>query len=166
VSPNYLNAGGALIGLLAAAAVLVPWYRRHGRKRDFMPLGPFLWSMTLGALAALATGGLMGKSARAIATSSNSMGAQMLSTLAGANAPSVTRKGITMLTPGGAVMLIVVLLGCLIWLWTHSWGIRFKMFAGLVAGVTLGPTAGIAGLIGVVIAPIFNYGGNWIVGVH
>jgi peptidoglycan biosynthesis protein MviN/MurJ (putative lipid II flippase) len=166
VTSTYVTAGGVLIGLLAVASVMVPWYHRHGRKRDFMPLGPFIWTMILGILATLATGGWMGQSARALALSSNTVGTQLLATLAGASSPGATRRGIAMLTPGGAVLLVVLLIGCVIWLIRHSWGVRFKMFAGLIAGVTLGPTAGLAGVVGVVIAPLFNTGGNWIVGIH
>lgn len=173
MTTHYVTAGGALIGLLAVAARLVPWYRKHGRKkggekggRSYAPLGPFLWTMILGILAALATGGAMGKSAHGIAISSNGIGGALLSSLAGADSPGVTRDGIRMLTPGGADLLIVLLLACLIWFWMHSLGIKLQMLCGLIAGITLGPTAGLAGIVGVIVAPLFNLGGNWIVGVH
>lgn len=153
-----------MIGLLAIVARGIPWYRKHGKRRDFMPLGPFLWMMLEGVLASLATGGLMGKAAYAISAGSNTLGDQMLSSLAGANGPGVNRTGIDMLTPGGAVLLVLVLLGCLIWFWKASWTVRLQMALGLIAGVTLGPTAGIAGVAGVVVSPIFNTFGGWLVG--
>lgn len=169
MSAHYLTAGGALIGLLALIGRLITWYRKHGRKkgsRDYGPLAPFLWTMVLGIMSSLATGGAMGTAARSIATSSNSIGASLLSTLAGANSPGVTRAGIQMLSPGGADVLILLLLGCALWFWMHSGGVRIQMLCGLVAGVTLGPTAGLAGICGVIVAPIMNIGGNYLVGIH
>ncbi|MEY9837425.1 hypothetical protein [Streptacidiphilus sp. EB103A] len=177
MSSHYVTAGSVLVGLLMVAGRGVFWYRKHGRKsgagkggeggkRKIAPLGPFLWTMTLGTLSALATGGLMGKTAEGVAKSSNRFGDQLLSTLAGANSPGVTRQGIQMLSQGGAVLLVVLLVACLIWWWCHGWRIKVEMVCGYIAGVTLGPTAGLAGIAGVIIAPIFNIGGNWIVIGH
>ena len=172
---HHLTAGGAMIGLLAIVARLVPWYRQHGRKkgggkggeggkRSFAPLGPFLWTALEGVLTSLATGGLMGKTAYAISQGSNTLGNKLLSSLAGATGPSVNRTGIAMLTPGGAVLLVMLLLGCIIWFVKAAWPVRLQMIMGLIAGVTLGPTAGIAGVAGVIVSPIFNTGGGWLVG--
>lgn len=179
MSQHYVTAGSVLVGLLMVAGRLVPWYRKHGRKSGgkgnegggskggkVAPLGPFLWTLILGTLSALATGGLMGQAARGVANSGNTIGDQMLSTIAGANSPGATRQGISMLTPGGAVLLVIVLFGCLLWFWMHGWKIRIEMVCGYIAGVTLGPTAGLAGIAGVILAPIFNVGGNWIVIGH
>lgn len=177
MSQHYVTAGSVLVGLLMVAGRGVLWYRKHGRKsgagkggeggkRKIAPLGPFLWTMTLGTLSALATGGLMGKTAAGVAKSSNTFGDQLLSTLAGANSPGVTRQGIQMLSQGGAVLLVVLLVACLLWWWFHRWQIKVEMVCGYIAGVTLGPTAGLAGIAGVIIAPIFNIGGNWIVIGH
>lgn len=171
-----VTAGSVLVGLLAVACRLVPWYRKHGRKKGggdggggkgkIAPLGPFLLTVVLGTLSALATGGLLGQSARSVAASGNTIGDQLLSTIAGANSPSVTRKGIDMLSPGGSVLLIILLLVCLLWFWMHGWRIKIEMICGYIAGVTLGPTAGLAGIAGIVLAPIFNFGGGWIVMGH
>lgn len=176
MSAHYVTAGSVLIGLLALAGRLVPWYRKHGRKKGggegtggkgkLAPLGPFIWALILGTLSALATGGLLGQAARTVAQSGNTVGDQMLSMLAGADSPGATREGIRMLNPGGSVLLVVLLLGCLLWFWMHGWRIRLEMILGYIAGVTLGPTAGIAGIAGVILSPIFNYGGNWIVMGH
>ncbi|TDT95321.1 hypothetical protein EDD99_7146 [Streptomyces sp. 846.5] len=173
---HYVTAGSVLVGLLLVGARGITWYRKHGRKtggkggegggkRKLGPLGPFLWTMTLGTLSALAAGGILGKTAQGVATSSNKFGDQLLSTIAGANSPSVTRPGIQMLGPGGSVLLIVLLFCCVAWFWMHGWRIRVEMVGGYIAGVTLGPTAGLAGIAGVVLAPIFNYSGNYITGL-
>ena len=177
MSSHYVTAGSVLVGLLMVGGRLTFWYRKHGRKggagkggeggkRRIGPLGPFLWTMGLGILSALATGGLMGKTAAAVAASSNRLGDQLLSTLAGANSPGVTRAGIEMLTQGGSVVLVVLLFGCLIWFWANGWRIKIEMICGYIAGVTLGPTAGGAGIAGVILAPLVNYGGNWLVLGH
>lgn len=176
MTTHHLTAGGALIGLLAVASVLVPWYRRFGRKapkdgqkaggkgRNFAYLGPFTWTFVEGVLTSLATGGLMGKTAYAISAGSNTLGNKLLSSLAGATGPGVNRIGIAQLTPGGSVMLIIMLLGLGLWFWGSSRGVKLQMLMGLVGGVTLGPTAGIAGVTGVIISPIVNTFGGWLVG--
>lgn len=172
-----MTAGGALIGLLAVASVLVPWYRKHGSKaggaekgtggkgRNWKALAPFGWTLILGTLSSLAAGGWMGAAARGVGSGSNTMGSKLLSSLAGANSPAVTRRGIAMLTPGGAVMLVLVLLGCLLWFWMNRRAVRWQMAAGYIAGATLGPTAGLAGVAGVVLAPIANTVGGYLVGI-
>ena len=173
-----MNAGGALVGLLAVASVLVPWYRKHGSKagggdkgspggkgRNLKALAPFGWTLVLGTLSSLAVGGWMGAAAHGVGAGSNTVGAKLLSSLAGANSPAVTRRGIAMLNPGGAVMLVLVLIGCIIWFWMNRRGVRLQMAAGYIAGATLGPTAGLAGVAGVVLAPIANTVGGYLVGL-
>jgi hypothetical protein len=181
VSDHNVTTGGVLIGLLSVAVVLVPWYRRHGgksgdpltkgtaggggKRQKLAELGPFLWAFTLGTLSSLAAGGLMGQTALRIDQSSNVLGDRMLYTLAGASSPSVTRPGIAMLQPGGSVLLVTVLIGCAIWFWASKRAIKWRMVAGLLAGCTLGPTAGVAGVAGVIAAPVFNTVGAWLVGI-
>lgn len=165
-----------MVGLLAIAAVLVPWYKKHGRKaggaakgtggkgRNVVYLAPFGWTFLEGVMASLATGGLMGKTAYAISAGSNTLGDKLLSSLAGATGPGVNRTGIAMLAPGGAVLLVLLLLCVAIWFWVSNRSIKLQMILGLIAGVTLGPTAGIAGVAGVVVSPIVNTAGGWLVG--
>lgn len=173
-----MTAGGALIGLLAVASVLVPWYRKNGSKggdsekgagggkgRNWKALAPFGWTLVLGTLSSLAAGGWMGRTARGVGAGSNTVGGKLLSSLAGANSPEVTRRGIDMLTPGGAVMLVLILLGCLLWFWKNRRSVRWQMAAGYIAGATLGPTAGLAGVAGVVLAPLANTVGGYLVGL-
>lgn len=171
MTAHHVTAGGALVGLLAVGSELTFWYFRHGRKgggggkgRHWIVLAPFSWAAILGVMSSLATGGAMGKSAVAVAASSNTFGDQLLSTLAGANAPTVTRVGLVLLNPFGSMCLILVLVGVLIWLVLSRWGVRFQLLLGYLAGCTLGPTAGVAGVAGVVIAPLFNWIGLAMVG--
>lgn len=176
---HHVTVGGALIGLAAATIVLVPWYRDNhgGRKRDplakgagrkrkdWAALGPFGWAFVLGTLSSLATGGFMGKAATGIGNGSNALGAQIMSTVAGADSPSVTRQGIALLNPGGAAALLLLEVALLIW-WRISGGeVRWHMALGVISGAALGPTAGIAGLAGVAFAPTFNWAGGWLVGL-
>jgi hypothetical protein len=179
MNTHHVTTGSVLIGLLAIAVVLVPWYRKNtsgkskigmektagGRKRDWAALGPFGWAFLLGTLSSLAVGGIMGQTALRIDQGSNTLGDQILSTTAGADSPSVTRAGIAMLQPGGAVLLILVLIGCLLWFWISRRIVKWHMLMGLLAGCTLGPTAGVAGIAGVIAAPAFNFVGAYLVGI-
>jgi hypothetical protein len=179
MNSHHVTTGGVLIGLLAIAVVIVPWYRKNtggkgraglekgagGRKRDWAALGPFFWVFVLGTLSSLAVGGIIGQTALRIDQGSNTLGDQVLSAAAGADSPGVTRAGIAMLQPGGAVLLILVLIGCLIWFWISRRPVKWQMLMGLLAGCTLGPTAGIAGVAGVIAAPVFNFIGAYLVGI-
>ncbi|MFC1410490.1 hypothetical protein ACEZCY_14620 [Streptacidiphilus sp. N1-12] len=178
MSGHQVSAGGALVGLLATGSVLTYWYFKHGRKgggqgikgdgggkgRQWIRLAPFAWAATLGVMSSLATGGAMGNTAVQVGISSNDLGNQLLSSLAGADAPAITRAGTVMLNGWGSICLVIVLLGVLIWLAVSKWGVRIQLLLGYVAGCTLGPTAGIAGIAGVVIAPLFNWIGLALVG--
>lgn len=178
MTAHSISAGGALIGLLATGAVGIHWYYKHGRKgggptlgkgdgagkgRRWIMLAPFGWAATLGIMSSLATGGLMGSTAVQVGASSNLLGNQLLSSLAGADAPSVTRAGLVLLDPFGSICLVIVLLGVLLWLVFSRWAVRIQLLLGYVAGCTLGPTAGLAGIAGVVIAPLFNGIGSGLV---
>lgn len=180
MSSHHVTVGGDLVGLLATGSVLTHWYFKHGRKggasttkggggggkgRNWIFLAPFAWTFTLGTLCSLAAGGAMGAAAVQIANAGNALGDQLLSSLTGAISPSVTRVGLHLLDPGGSATLILLLLILGSWAAYSSKGVRLRMAMGLIGGCALGPTAGVAGIAGVIVAPLFNTIGDWLVGL-
>lgn len=173
-----ITVGGVLVGLLAAAIVLIPWWRKNGsskgadplakgagKARNWKQLGPFACALSFGALCALCTGGLLGQAAHRLGQGSNTLGDKLLSTLTGSNSPAVSRQGLAMLQPGGAVVLILLLIGIIIWWRGSGRTMRRDMLLGLLSGITLGPTAGLAGVAGLLLAPAANQVGAWVVGL-
>ena len=174
-----ITVGGALIGLLACLAVLLPWYRKSGSGggkggpkgaagaggRNWKTLAPFGSGLAIGVLSATCVGGMLGLAARRIGGGSNTAGDRLLSWLTGVNSQAVTRAGLAALNPGGAVVLVLLLVGVVI-VWRSSGKrIRRDMGLGLLAGCTLGPTAGLAGLAAVVLVPVVNSAGGALVGL-
>ena len=171
-----ITVGGALIGLIAAAIVLVPWYRKGGGGkvqigkgggggRNWKALSAFGTAFALGTLCSVATGGLLGQAARRLGQGSNTLGDKLLSVMTGSDSPAVTRHGLAMLQPGGAVALIILLVVVVIWFRGSGKTIRRDMILGIISGAALGPTAGIAGIAAVVLAPAANMAGGWLVGL-
>jgi hypothetical protein len=124
-----VTVGSALVGLLAALFVLLPWWRKSGGGaaagglvkggggggRNWKNLSPFGSAFAFGTLCSVATGGLLGTFAHRISQGSSSLGGHVLSTLTGSQNPSVQRHGVGTLTPGGAVVLILLLVGIIMW---------------------------------------------------
>lgn len=174
-----ITVGGALIGLLAALAVLLPWWRKSGGGgggkskggpptagggRNFKALGPFAGGVALGVLSATTVGGALGLVARRIGGGSNTAGDRILAWLTGVGSQSVTRAGLGTLSPGGAVVLILLLVGVVI-VWRSSGkALRRDLGLGVLCGCTLGPTAGLAGIAAVVLVPAVNWAGGAVVG--
>lgn len=172
-----ITVGGALVGLLAATWVLLPWWRKSsgssghlgkgggGGGRNWKHLTPFGTAFAFGTLCSLCAGGLLGNAAHRLGQGSNTIGDKILSVMTGANSPAVARHGLGMLHPGGAVALILLLIGLVIWWRGSGRTMRRDMALGILSGVTLGPTAGIAGIAAVVLAPAANTAGGWLVGL-
>jgi hypothetical protein len=176
-----ITVGGALVGLLAALAVLLPWYRKGGKApadpaakgpakspaggRSIKTLRPFGAGLALGIMSATCVGGALGTIAHRIGGGSNMVGDRLLSWSTGSASPAVTRHALNQLSPGGAVVLILLLVGLVI-VWRGSAKrIRKDLGLGILAGCTLGPTAGLAGLAAVALVPLVNWAGNAVVGL-
>jgi hypothetical protein len=173
-----ITVGGALVGLLATLAVVLPWYRKSGGAapakpgkpaakggRNWKTLAPFGAGLAIGVLSATCVGGMLGLAARRIGGGSNTAGDRILTWLTGVNSQAVTRAGLGTLQPGGAVVLICLLVGVIV-VWRSSGRtLRRDMGLGLLAGCTLGPTAGLAGLAAVVLVPVVNSAGGAMVGL-
>lgn len=175
-----ITVGGALIGLLAALAVLLPWWKKGGAKaaapakgsaapaaggRSIKTLRPFGAGLAVGILSATCVGGALGTIAHRIGGGSNMVGDRLLSWSTGSGSPAVTRRALNQLTPGGAVVLILLLVGMII-VWRGSAKrVRKDLGLGILAGTTLGPTAGLAGLAAAGLVPLVNWAGNSLVGL-
>lgn len=180
-----ITVGGALIGALACLAVLLPWWRKSSgsaapaaggklskgapapaaKGRNWKALSHFGTGLAVGVLSATCVGGMLGLAARRIGGGSNTAGDKLLSWLTGVGSQAVTRKGLAALQPGGAVVLILLLVGLVI-VWRASGrAVRKDLALGLLAGCTLGPTAGLAGIAAVVLVPAVNSAGGALVGL-
>jgi hypothetical protein len=178
VSNAVITVGGALVGLLATLAVVLPWWRKGGKGggpkgkgetpaggRNAKDLAHFGTGAAIGILSATCVGGALGTIAHRVGGGSNMLGDRILSFMTGAASPAVTRRSLNALSPGGAVVLILLLVGLvLVWRASHR-RIRKDLGLGVLAGCTLGPTAGLAGLAAVVLVPIVNTVGNYLVGM-
>lgn len=177
-----ITVGGALIGLLCAAYVIWPWWKKGsaaagaaklakpggpaaGGKRNWRTLAPFGYAMCIGVMSATCVGGILGTVAHRIGGASNVGGNWLLSWLAGSASPAVTRPSLTLLQPGGAVVLIVTVFILGMWLRSTSGKQKQYLVLGIICGCTLGPTAGLAGLAGKLLVPAANTAGAKIVGL-
>lgn len=179
-----ITVGGALIGLLACTTVLLPWWRKSGggsapapggkltkgapapaaKGRNWKQLSHFGAGLAVGVLSATCVGGMLGLAARRIGGGSNTAGDKLLNWLTGVGSQAVTRHGLAALQPGGALVLVVLLVGLVI-VWRASGrAVRKDLALGVLAGCTLGPTAGLAGIAAVVLVPSVNWAGGLIVG--
>lgn len=169
-----ITVGGVLVGLLAALLVLLPWWRKGGSKgmkgdgggsRNIKDLTHFGAGIAVGTLSATCVGGFLGTIAHSIGGGSNTVGNNLIGWLTGEASPAVTRRALNALTPGGAVVLILLLVAIVL-VWRKSARrIRKDLGLGVLAGCTLGPSAGLAGLAAYVLVPIVNTCGNYVVGL-
>jgi hypothetical protein len=175
-----ITVGGALIGLLACLAVLLPWWRKSGSgggkgggpnltkgggSRNYRQLAPFGSGLAIGVMSATCVGGLLGLTARRIGGSSNTAGDHILTGLTGVTPQSVTRAGLAALQPGGAVVLILLMVAVgMVWRASGK-KVRRDLGLGLLAGCTLGPTAGLAGVAALILVPTVNSAGGYLVGL-
>ncbi|MEZ0066702.1 hypothetical protein ABIA32_002714 [Streptacidiphilus sp. MAP12-20] len=176
--------GGALFGLIAALIVLLPWYRKSGGGaakvdlakggppksagrggRNWKQLGPFGFAFAIGTLCSLCSGGLLGAMAHQLGNGSSSIGSNVLAVLTGAASPAVARHAQQRLTAGGAVVLVLLVVGAIVWWRGSGRGMHRDLLCGMLSGVTLGPTAGIGGLAAVALSPVVDQVGGWLVGL-
>ncbi|SFD12523.1 hypothetical protein [Streptomyces aidingensis] len=155
--------GGVTIGLCILAWTLTAWWMRDKHKPA--AIAPYLLSACYGILIVLSTGGLLGAVAGVALWGGNTAGAAALEYGVGGTAPDVTRSSPLTLTPGGHVLVLlatVVLAG----IWKFSGKLRGRRVpAGIITGICLGLSGGIAGWAAVVLAPAVNIPGDLIAGL-
>lgn len=146
--------GGVTVGLAAALKVALDWWPGRkaftGTKSDklnlVLPLMPFFWGFCYGVLVPLTLGGVLLGLGWFTVTAVSWLGDVALWAGVGSEMGSVaTRASAVKLTPQANAMMS--LLTCAV-AWTHTHYVRL----GIVCGLSLGLTSGVAGMTAVPLA--------------
>lgn len=159
--------GGALVGLILAALVLVPWWRKGGGGkseigkgaaggRNWKAIAPFVLALLLGVVCCASVGGLIGGAARKAAQGSDQLGDDGLNLLAGAGSQHLVHASPGRVQAGGAMVVIIALV--VLWLVGRrgSKQVKRDLGLGLLAGVCLGPTAAMIQLTSHFLLPLLG----------
>lgn len=158
-----VSLGGVTVGLSILAWIGVRWWNRHRPK--WTVLIPFIASSLYGMLLILSAGGILGGLAGVALWSQNLAGDAALEYGVGGNSPNVTRSFNLALSDGGhAMVLILTVLVVAVWKFSKKLP-RLDVGLGILAGIALGLSSGVAGWAAQVLAPVVNWGGDWIGGV-
>jgi len=170
--------GCVTLGTIIVAMTVQKWWKAggggggmkgpgsSGGQRDWKALVPFIIALCYGMVAILASPGI---SALGLVTKfglwgGNQLGYGYLVWGIGGTSPNVTRVSPVVLTPGGYAILAI---------WTalvvgqHMWSRRLPRIQttlGVIAGVFLGLSAGIAGVAAIPLASGVNVLGAWYTG--
>jgi hypothetical protein len=176
----FVRLGGVCTGTIIVALVLQRFRMKHGKKggkgKDddggggkgaWKELVPFFLALFYGLLAVLATSGVsaLGFISQLGLWAGDNLGTLALVYGVGGTSPAVTRAQPVVLTPGGyAVYLIwtALVVGHHVWARRRP---RIQSALGVVAGVCLGLSAGVAGIAAVPLGSIVNLLGAWYAGV-
>jgi hypothetical protein len=117
---------------------------------------PFLGGLVIGMLAISSPGGIIGTTAAKVLGLSNTLGDKALSTGTGAGTIAVTRHAAAHISPSGAVVTLLLIAAVIILRKSLPKPARKQMAAGLWCGITLGLSAGAAGLTASMLVPAAN----------
>ena len=169
-----VSLGGITLGTIIVVLVVLRWHKKSGGgkkgdggSRDWKALIPFFVALCFGILAVLAAGpsSALGLITRAGLWGGDSVGYAYLVWGIGGSSPDVTRASAVVLTPGGyAVFAIWAAVMIALHLWSKKLP-RLQSLAGILAGVLLGLSQGIAGMAAVPLASAVNMAGGWYAGV-
>ena len=167
-----ITVGGALIGLVLSVIVIWPWWRKSsgGGKTDFKGsaaaagrnwkgLLPFIGALALGIVVAVSVGGLIGGAATKVRVGSDQLGDDGLHTLTGAATETVTHPALPHLQAGAAVVVLILLTVVVLTIRKGSKAMRRDLGFGLIAGITLGPSAAANGLATTFLLPMVDGAG-------
>lgn len=143
MSSTTLTAGALAISLAVTGYNLWQWWKTPAR--DPKVLLPFAGSYVLGGLSTIC-GGLIGTLGVWTAGASNGAGKHVVSGTAGATASTLNRGNAGQLTPGGAILTVLIAFGFIVAWKAASKVIKKKLFGGWVSGATLTLSVGVAGL--------------------
>lgn len=181
-----VTVGEALIGILVAIYVLLPWWRKTssapaaasgGKKggppaatsrggRNWRDLRMFGFAFAVGVLAMTTAGGAIGYAAHWTGSAAGTAGDWALNWLTGATTQTTGRHGLGPLGTGGSVVLVSMIFALiLIWRSTNNKKLKREVLFGTLTGICLGPTAGILGIAGLVLVPAVNMLGDKLVGL-
>ncbi|MFD3929702.1 hypothetical protein [Streptomyces sp. NPDC058614] len=171
-----VSLGGVTAGTIIVVLVVQRWWKKGGgggKKgdgdggRDWKLLIPFTLALCFGILAVLAAGPIsaLGLITRLSLWAGDGIGTLYLVYGVGGTSPGVTRSSPVVLTPGGYAVFAIwsaVLVG------QHLWSKklpRLQSVLGVMAGILLGLSRGIAGTAAVPLASLVNLAGSWYAGV-
>jgi len=173
-----ITVGGALVGLVLCVIILWPWWRKSGggggkggfkesaaaAGRNWKQLLPFVGALALGIVVAVSVGGLIGGAATKVRTGSDQLGDDSLHTLTGASSATITHPGLAHLQAGAAVVVLVLLTIVVLTFRKGTKALKRDLGFGLIAGMTLGPSAAATGLATAILLPIVTAAGAHVMG--
>lgn len=166
-APEYFSYGALFIGFACLVIELADWYpgltalRKHPTKWA-ASLGSFLWTWCVGAVLTLCVGGLVG-----LATGWFIWGAGWLGDAAyvaglGGQRQEASRIADVALTPGGIFMAGLLILVTVIRV--RKGGTSPSKIRGLISGILMSCSAGVAATVAVPLASAVNISGAWLTG--
>lgn len=172
-----VSLGGITLGTIIVILVLLRWHKKGGgggkksddggSSRDWKALIPFFIALCFGILAILAAGPVsaLGLITRLSLWGGDGIGHAYLVWGIGGNSPDVTRATAVVLTDGGYAMFAIwTAVMIALFLWSKKLPKR-QTALGILAGILLGLSQGIAGMAAVPLASAVNAAGGWYAGV-
>jgi len=172
-----VSLGGITLGTIILAMTVQRWWKKGsgGRgkgddgsgSRDWKSLLPFVLALCFGILAVLAAGpaSALGLITRFSLWSGDGIGTIYLVYGIGGNSPNVTRASQVVLTDGGYAMFAIL---TALMIGQHLWSKKLpkkQTLLGILAGILLGLSRGIAGIAAVPLASLVNVMGAWYAGM-
>lgn len=144
-----MNTALSLGGIVLAAAILYanfrPWWKSPGR--DPKALIPFSSGATLGAMATICIGGLLGWGAAGIAGIITKVGDKAVSGTVGTGGAPVAHGSMGSLAPEGGAVVFLLFIGVLMLYRSSGKLDKRRTIGGFVCGATLAFLPGVAGLL-------------------
>lgn len=139
-----LTLAGAAVSLAVLYANLRTWKKSGWEPKQ---IGPFAMYFTLGALATVCTGGILGFLAGCSVQASNGTGGRVVPGATGTGDRGIATGSMGQLTAeGGAVVFVLTVALVLAWKAAGK-DVKKRMAGGAFCGATLCTTAGVAGLL-------------------
>jgi len=161
---TYVTIGGVTVGICILVATLVHWWPgtktlRHDPLRHAGRLLPFLFAWAYGVLITLGVGGLIGWIAKTALWITNWLGDAALVWGVGGQAGQHTAGAAYLpLTETGGGIVLILTVGIIAGMKKSKYGRDLKW--GTWCGITLGTSAGVAGLAAVPLAQVANWLGD------
>lgn len=163
MTPGAVTLGGVTTGLCILAWITVRWWKLD--RPAWKPLLPYLGGVAYGMLLILAAGGLLGAVADVALWGANGLGDAALEYGVGGTSPEATRAKQIALSPGGGSVVIVMTV-VMAATWRFSKKLPKKdLGLGMLTGICLGLSGGIAGIAAQALAPAVNSIGDSVAGL-
>ena len=161
--------GTLLVGVMALCLELAHWYPGHKALKKkpaahAADLFPFLWTWCVGALLAMCAGGLVGWLTGWFIWGAGWLGDAALVWGVGGERVIAPQGASQALTIGGLFMTVLLIAIVFVRI-KKSGGISGSQGRGLVSGVTMSLSAGVAAVVAVPLASAANISGAWITGM-